>query len=208
MATRARVALTPRWLLQAKDASQVAPELSAMVVYCQAVPFPGLARALRHPRPYEMSSFSERKARKLIKEAGEGNRVGMGQRGSMLLTSLGCGMGLRLVGSVTGVAPWVVVTGVLASAGLLWSRGRGQGEGHRSRVRVCHKGLESGLGMGHLGPRSGLGCGAGIKVRVKVYGPGGQGLGSKVKVWGQGQGPGPGVCAPGLVLGSGSAFGV
>ncbi|XP_037266911.1 1-phosphatidylinositol 4,5-bisphosphate phosphodiesterase delta-3 [Falco rusticolus] len=56
--------------LQAKDASQVAPELSAMVVYCQAVPFPGLAHALRHPRPYEMSSFSERKARKLIKEAG------------------------------------------------------------------------------------------------------------------------------------------
>ncbi|XP_074892270.1 1-phosphatidylinositol 4,5-bisphosphate phosphodiesterase delta-3 [Buteo buteo] len=56
--------------LQAKDASQVAPELSAVVVYCQAVPFPGLAHALRHPRPCEMSSFSERKARKLIKEAG------------------------------------------------------------------------------------------------------------------------------------------
>uniref|UniRef100_A0A6G1RFW5 Phosphoinositide phospholipase C n=1 Tax=Hypotaenidia okinawae TaxID=2861861 RepID=A0A6G1RFW5_9GRUI len=55
---------------QAKDASQVAPELSAVVVYCQAVPFPGLAHALRHPQPYEMSSFSERKARKLIKEAG------------------------------------------------------------------------------------------------------------------------------------------
>ncbi|GAB0199343.1 1-phosphatidylinositol 4,5-bisphosphate phosphodiesterase delta-3 [Grus japonensis] len=56
--------------LQAKDASQVAPELSAVVVYCQAVPFPGLAHALRNPRPCEMSSFSERKARKLIKEAG------------------------------------------------------------------------------------------------------------------------------------------
>ncbi|XP_040509340.1 1-phosphatidylinositol 4,5-bisphosphate phosphodiesterase delta-3 isoform X4 [Gallus gallus] len=56
--------------LQAKDASHVAPELSAMVVYCQATPFPGLAQALQHPRPYEMSSFSERKARKLIKEAG------------------------------------------------------------------------------------------------------------------------------------------
>ncbi|NXS76515.1 PLCD3 phosphodiesterase, partial [Pandion haliaetus] len=54
----------------ATDASQVAPELSAMVVYCQAVPFPGLAHALRNPRPCEMSSFSERKARKLIKEAG------------------------------------------------------------------------------------------------------------------------------------------
>ncbi|NXC41313.1 PLCD3 phosphodiesterase, partial [Penelope pileata] len=54
----------------AKDASQVAPELSAMVVYCQAVPFPGLAQALQHPRPCEMSSFSERKARKLIREEG------------------------------------------------------------------------------------------------------------------------------------------
>uniref|UniRef100_A0A8B9QZG0 Phosphoinositide phospholipase C n=1 Tax=Anas platyrhynchos TaxID=8839 RepID=A0A8B9QZG0_ANAPL len=55
---------------EAKDASQVAPELSAVVVYCQAVPFPGLAQALQHPRPCEMSSFSERKARRLIKEAG------------------------------------------------------------------------------------------------------------------------------------------
>ncbi|XP_027523698.1 1-phosphatidylinositol 4,5-bisphosphate phosphodiesterase delta-3 isoform X3 [Corapipo altera] len=56
--------------LQAKDALQVSPELSALVVYCQAVPFPGLAQALRHPQPCHMSSFSERKARKLIKEAG------------------------------------------------------------------------------------------------------------------------------------------
>lgn len=78
MATRARVALTLRWFPQAKDASQVAPELSAVVVYCQAVPFPGLTHALRHPRPCEMSSFSERKARKLIKEAGEGNGMQMG----------------------------------------------------------------------------------------------------------------------------------
>lgn len=48
----------------------MAAALSAMVVYCQAVPFPGLAHALRHPRPCEISSFSERKARKLIREAG------------------------------------------------------------------------------------------------------------------------------------------
>ncbi|XP_009996497.1 PREDICTED: 1-phosphatidylinositol 4,5-bisphosphate phosphodiesterase delta-3, partial [Chaetura pelagica] len=53
-----------------REASQVAPELSAMVVYSQAVPFPGLAQALCHPQPCQVSSFSERKARKLIKEAG------------------------------------------------------------------------------------------------------------------------------------------
>lgn len=75
---RLLVVLMPRWLLQAKDASQVAPELSAVVVYCQAVPFPGLAQALQHPRPCEMSSFSERKARRLIKEAGEGSGTGTG----------------------------------------------------------------------------------------------------------------------------------
>lgn len=78
MATEARLSLMPRWLRQAKDASQVSPELSALVVYCQAVPFPGLAQALRHPQPCQMSSFSERKARKLIKEAGEGQQMGTG----------------------------------------------------------------------------------------------------------------------------------
>ncbi|KAM8795397.1 1-phosphatidylinositol 4,5-bisphosphate phosphodiesterase delta-3 [Eudromia elegans] len=57
--------------LQTKEASQVAPELSSVVVYCRAVPFPGLAQALRAPRPCHVSSFSERKARKLIREAGK-----------------------------------------------------------------------------------------------------------------------------------------
>ena len=56
----------------------MAPELSAVEVYCEAVPFPGLAQALRHPRPCETSSFSERKARKLIKEAGERDGLGTG----------------------------------------------------------------------------------------------------------------------------------
>ncbi|XP_019379079.1 PREDICTED: 1-phosphatidylinositol 4,5-bisphosphate phosphodiesterase delta-3 isoform X1 [Gavialis gangeticus] len=56
--------------LQAKDALQVAQELSDMVVYCKAVPFLGLEHALRNPQAHEVSSFNERKARKYIKESG------------------------------------------------------------------------------------------------------------------------------------------
>ncbi|XP_033025446.1 1-phosphatidylinositol 4,5-bisphosphate phosphodiesterase delta-3 [Lacerta agilis] len=56
--------------LQAKDAGQVSRELSDVVVYCRSVPFQSLSQALRHQQPTEMCSFSERKARKLIKESG------------------------------------------------------------------------------------------------------------------------------------------
>ncbi|XP_061446455.1 1-phosphatidylinositol 4,5-bisphosphate phosphodiesterase delta-3 isoform X2 [Rhineura floridana] len=56
--------------LPAKDAVQISQELSDVVVYCQAVPFKSLSQALHHQQPTEMSSFSERKARKLIKESG------------------------------------------------------------------------------------------------------------------------------------------
>uniref|UniRef100_A0ABM5GRH3 Phosphoinositide phospholipase C n=1 Tax=Pogona vitticeps TaxID=103695 RepID=A0ABM5GRH3_9SAUR len=55
---------------RAKDAVQISRELSDVVVYCRAVPFHSFPRALHHQKPTEMSSFSERKARKLIKESG------------------------------------------------------------------------------------------------------------------------------------------
>ncbi|XP_063156614.1 1-phosphatidylinositol 4,5-bisphosphate phosphodiesterase delta-3 [Candoia aspera] len=56
--------------LQAKDAVQISQELSDVVVYCQAVPFQSLSNALLHQKSEEMSSFSERKARKMIKDSG------------------------------------------------------------------------------------------------------------------------------------------
>uniref|UniRef100_A0A2D4MRG7 Phosphoinositide phospholipase C n=1 Tax=Micrurus spixii TaxID=129469 RepID=A0A2D4MRG7_9SAUR len=55
---------------QAKDVVQISQELSDVVVYCRAVPFQSLSDAVLYQKPAEMSSFSERKARKLIKDSG------------------------------------------------------------------------------------------------------------------------------------------
>uniref|UniRef100_A0A8C4YMP3 Phosphoinositide phospholipase C n=1 Tax=Gopherus evgoodei TaxID=1825980 RepID=A0A8C4YMP3_9SAUR len=57
---------------QAKDAAQLCPQLSDLVVYCQAVPFQSLAQALGSQQAGQMCSFSESKARKLLKESGNG----------------------------------------------------------------------------------------------------------------------------------------
>ncbi|XP_074835087.1 1-phosphatidylinositol 4,5-bisphosphate phosphodiesterase delta-3 isoform X5 [Carettochelys insculpta] len=58
--------------LQAKDAAQPSRELSDLVLYCQAVRFCSLEQALCGQQPCLMYSFSERKARKLIRESGNG----------------------------------------------------------------------------------------------------------------------------------------
>ncbi|XP_041806200.1 1-phosphatidylinositol 4,5-bisphosphate phosphodiesterase delta-4 [Chelmon rostratus] len=53
-----------------KSKSKLSRELSDLVVYCKSVHFHGFEHARLHGKCYEMSSFSESKAKRLTKEAG------------------------------------------------------------------------------------------------------------------------------------------
>ncbi|KAI5107338.1 1-phosphatidylinositol 4,5-bisphosphate phosphodiesterase delta-4 isoform X1, partial [Silurus meridionalis] len=53
-----------------KSKENLSKELSDLVNYCKNVHFNSFEHSRVHSKPYEMSSFSESKARKLIKEAG------------------------------------------------------------------------------------------------------------------------------------------
>uniref|UniRef100_UPI003AABCAAB 1-phosphatidylinositol 4,5-bisphosphate phosphodiesterase delta-4 n=1 Tax=Centroberyx gerrardi TaxID=166262 RepID=UPI003AABCAAB len=53
-----------------KSKSKLSQELSDLVVYCKSVHFHGFEHARLHSKCYEMSSFSESKAKKLAKDAG------------------------------------------------------------------------------------------------------------------------------------------
>uniref|UniRef100_A0A2K6B628 Phosphoinositide phospholipase C n=1 Tax=Macaca nemestrina TaxID=9545 RepID=A0A2K6B628_MACNE len=55
---------------QRRLAKQISPELSALVVYCHATRLRTLHPAPDAPQPCQVSSLSERKAKKLIREAG------------------------------------------------------------------------------------------------------------------------------------------
>ncbi|XP_036195395.1 1-phosphatidylinositol 4,5-bisphosphate phosphodiesterase delta-3 isoform X6 [Myotis myotis] len=55
---------------QKRQAKQISPELSALAVYCCATRLRTLRPAPGPPQPYQVSSLSERKAKKLIREAG------------------------------------------------------------------------------------------------------------------------------------------
>ncbi|NWR87538.1 PLCD4 phosphodiesterase, partial [Furnarius figulus] len=54
----------------AKDKESLAQALSDCVIYCKNVSFRGFEEAYSHSRPSEISSLSEAKARKLIRDAG------------------------------------------------------------------------------------------------------------------------------------------
>ncbi|XP_077037686.1 1-phosphatidylinositol 4,5-bisphosphate phosphodiesterase delta-4 isoform X2 [Agelaius phoeniceus] len=55
---------------RAKDKETLAQALSDCVIYCKNVPFRGFQEARSHSRPSEISSLSEAKARKLIRDEG------------------------------------------------------------------------------------------------------------------------------------------
>lgn len=57
-------------LSQKKPKSKLSRALSDLVVYCKSVHFHGFKESRLHGKCYEMSSFSESKAKKLAKEAG------------------------------------------------------------------------------------------------------------------------------------------
>lgn len=65
-------------LLQ-KSKSKLSRELSDLVVYCKSVHFHGFEHACSHAKCYEISSFSESKAKRLAKEAGNMNMSGEGR---------------------------------------------------------------------------------------------------------------------------------
>ncbi|KAJ7345964.1 hypothetical protein JRQ81_001914 [Phrynocephalus forsythii] len=53
-----------------KAKQSISTELSNCIVYCKSVPFCSFQHSRRHYKPYEMSSFTESKARKLIRDTG------------------------------------------------------------------------------------------------------------------------------------------
>ncbi|NXA32854.1 PLCD4 phosphodiesterase, partial [Eudromia elegans] len=67
---RAKVGEAARVSALQKDRESLAQALSDCVIYCKSVSFQGFQEARAHSRPSEISSFSEAKARKLIRESG------------------------------------------------------------------------------------------------------------------------------------------
>nr|XP_056717278.1 1-phosphatidylinositol 4,5-bisphosphate phosphodiesterase delta-4 [Euleptes europaea] len=53
-----------------KSKQSLSEELSDCIIYCKSVPFSSFQHSRTHYKPYEMSSFTESKARKLVREAG------------------------------------------------------------------------------------------------------------------------------------------
>lgn len=111
--------------------------MSDCVVYCKNVSFRGFQEARNHSRPSEISSLSEAKARKLIRDAGEvEGAVACGEwarvEGKCLLgvgrepSDIGLPSGLEKEGHNWGAWSWLGFVGLESEAGDLgYLEGRG-----------------------------------------------------------------------------------
>lgn len=62
-----------------KSKTILCPALSSLVIYLKSVSFRSFTHSKKHYHFYEISSFSETKAKRLIKEAGQDQNGGMGR---------------------------------------------------------------------------------------------------------------------------------
>ncbi|NWU95027.1 PLCD4 phosphodiesterase, partial [Upupa epops] len=67
---RVKVGVNPNGSALQKDKETLAQALSDCVIYCKSMSFRGFQEAHSHSHPFEISSLSEGKARKLIRDAG------------------------------------------------------------------------------------------------------------------------------------------
>lgn len=113
------------------QAKQISPELSALAVYCGATRLRTLRPAPPPPPPGQVSSLSERKAKKLIREAGRKRDVGhLGQEGR---------------GDLQAPGGW----GMLK---MVW-KGDGEGSGAVKSSGGPQRGAQSAHPVGLRGPR-------------------------------------------------------
>lgn len=63
-----------------KSKAILCPSLSALVIYTKTVSFYNFTHSKEHYRFYELSSFSETKAKNLIKETGQDQKEGAGKK--------------------------------------------------------------------------------------------------------------------------------
>lgn len=151
------------------QAKQISPELSALAVYCCATRLRTLRPNPVPPQPCQVSSLSERKAKKLIREAGRSWDVGhLGAGGPVEACRLLVGGTLKLVSgkeierasrAVKGSGgPQIGARGTstqhVGSTGPAWMEGRGP----REEGGCCLPLLGSSL---VAGPDTGRGNGAG-----------------------------------------------
>lgn len=75
-------------LLPQRSKQRLSKELSDCVVYCKSVHFSSFKHSRIHSKFYEVASFTESKARKHLREAGESNLLAIYKKGQSFQSSI------------------------------------------------------------------------------------------------------------------------